>query len=217
MKNDALYITVDVKRTGPVIGTHSMLSIGACVVTRKDLSLSELHDRDQIFYVEMKPVSHDYDIPRFRADGARLASLHETKATEPLFCPVHSAFNPRMTLQFLQDTGSCVSPGTAIRSFDNWFRSISRMKHAIAVIRGNADVFGWVNHYCGKYGGINPIFECGGVDLSSLWMGTIRTPADPNIETIGVEYDRALRHRADHDAVWLAKTARVVLYENLGW
>src|SRR5438445_11543703 len=54
------YFSVDVESSGPIPGKYSMLSLGACVVDR----------RDEAFYVELKPIS-----PEFVPDALKVAGL----------------------------------------------------------------------------------------------------------------------------------------------
>ncbi len=66
------YISVDVEAAGPIPGTYSMLSLGACVVGSPEVS----------FYVELRPIS-DSAIPEAIAiSGLSLVNLHSS-GTDP--------------------------------------------------------------------------------------------------------------------------------------
>lgn len=59
------YISVDVEASGPNPGCYSLLSIGACTVTKPRRS----------FYVELKPVSEEFTAEAMQINGLSLAEL----------------------------------------------------------------------------------------------------------------------------------------------
>ncbi len=66
-------ISVDIETSGPVPGDYSLLSIGACVVSR----------RDQTFYVELKPLNDNAVPSALAVTGFDLAKLR-LAGIEPL-------------------------------------------------------------------------------------------------------------------------------------
>lgn len=58
--NNDCFISVDVETAGPIPSEFSMLSLGACVVGR----------RDEGFYMELKPIS-DKAVPDARCQGVQ--------------------------------------------------------------------------------------------------------------------------------------------------
>jgi len=68
-----ILISVDVEAAGPIPGEFSMLSLGACVVGA----------REQNFYVELKPITRNFEPEAMSIAGFDLADL-ETHGVEPL-------------------------------------------------------------------------------------------------------------------------------------
>lgn len=66
------YISVDIEASGPVPGEYSMLSLGACVVGR----------REQSFYAELKPITRNLDPEALAVAGLDPEQL-EREGTEP--------------------------------------------------------------------------------------------------------------------------------------
>lgn len=59
------YFSVDIESAGPMPGRYSMLSLGACVVGKPDIS----------FYVELQPISNEYVPDALRVSGFNLDRL----------------------------------------------------------------------------------------------------------------------------------------------
>ena len=66
--NNECFISVDVETAGPIPGEYSMLSLGACVVGR----------RDEGFYVELKPLNDKAVADALKVTGFDLADLGKT-------------------------------------------------------------------------------------------------------------------------------------------
>jgi DNA polymerase III epsilon subunit-like protein len=62
------FISVDVETAGPIPGEYSMLSLGACVVGR----------RDETFYAELKPISGNAVADALKVTGFNLTELGRT-------------------------------------------------------------------------------------------------------------------------------------------
>jgi DNA polymerase III epsilon subunit-like protein len=62
------FISVDVETAGPIPGEYSMLSLGACVVGR----------REEAFYVELKPLNGNAVPDALKVTGFDLAELRKT-------------------------------------------------------------------------------------------------------------------------------------------
>jgi DNA polymerase III epsilon subunit-like protein len=65
---DDCFVSVDVETAGPVPGEYSMLSLGACLVNR----------RDESFYTELKPISNNAIVDALKISGFDLAVLGKT-------------------------------------------------------------------------------------------------------------------------------------------
>lgn len=71
-QNDEVYISVDIEAAGPIPGTYSMLSLGACVVG----------DYETSFYAELKPLN-DNSIPEAIAVSKLTLEYLEANGREP--------------------------------------------------------------------------------------------------------------------------------------
>ncbi|MGQ8708685.1 3'-5' exonuclease [Serratia sp. TSA_198.1] len=65
MKDNELFISVDVESSGPIPGEYSLLSIGACLLSDPEIS----------FYTEFKPDSQKHDPEAVAVTGLDLTSL----------------------------------------------------------------------------------------------------------------------------------------------
>lgn len=65
MKENELFISVDIESSGPIPGEYSLLSIGACLLSDPDIS----------FYTELRPDSQKHDPEAVNVSGLDLASL----------------------------------------------------------------------------------------------------------------------------------------------
>ena len=65
-KKAECFISVDVETSGPIPGEYSMLSLGACVVGR----------RDEGFYAELKPLNDNAVPDALKITGFDMAKLH---------------------------------------------------------------------------------------------------------------------------------------------
>jgi len=68
MTNNECFISVDVGTAGPIPGEYSMLSLGACVIGR----------RDEGFYAELKPLNDKAVADALKVTGFDLAALAKT-------------------------------------------------------------------------------------------------------------------------------------------
>lgn len=62
------FVSVDVETAGPVPGEYSLLSLGACVIGR----------RDESFYTELKPINDNAIANALKVSGFDLAELRTT-------------------------------------------------------------------------------------------------------------------------------------------
>jgi ribonuclease T len=63
-----LYFSVDIESAGPIPGTYSMLSVGACLVG----------DLSKTFYAELKPISKAFVPDALKVSGLDLGELERT-------------------------------------------------------------------------------------------------------------------------------------------
>ena len=67
MKNNEIYISVDVETSGPVPGEYSLLSVGACLV----------QDTAESIYIELQPDSIHHDAEALAVTGLSLEYLQQ--------------------------------------------------------------------------------------------------------------------------------------------
>ncbi|BCQ39453.1 hypothetical protein ERHA54_20560 [Erwinia rhapontici] len=67
MKNNEIYISVDVETSGPIPGEFSLLSIGACLVQDPLMSI----------YIELQPDSPRHDEEALKVSGLSLEYLQQ--------------------------------------------------------------------------------------------------------------------------------------------
>jgi DNA polymerase III epsilon subunit-like protein len=126
------YFSVDIESSGPIPGKYSMLSLGACVVG----------NRDETFYVELKPISKDFVPDAIKVSGFDLSRLE--REGQP--------------------------PEKAMKAFRAWVIKAAGNDKAIFV--GFNACYDWqfVNWYLESFTGGNP-FGFGGIDIKSYFMG----------------------------------------------
>jgi ribonuclease T len=71
-----LYVSVDVEASGPVVGRHSMLAIGACITT----------DVQHRFHRILKPISDEAEPGAMKIVGKPLAAFNEHGIAPALVC-----------------------------------------------------------------------------------------------------------------------------------
>lgn len=126
------FISVDVEASGPIPGEYSMLAPGACLVGR----------RDEIFYVELKPLNSNAVPDALKINGIDMVHLER----------------------------SGDRPEEAMRTCRDWLKKACRGAKSVFV--GYNARFDWsfVNWYMHRYLGENP-FGFAPVDIKSFYMG----------------------------------------------
>lgn len=66
----AVYVSVDVEASGPIPGEYSLMSIGACVISRED-------DKKSRFYIELRPVNDNFVQEALDVTGFSLERLKQ--------------------------------------------------------------------------------------------------------------------------------------------
>jgi DNA polymerase III epsilon subunit-like protein len=172
------FISVDIETAGPTPREYSLLSIGACLV----------HDPDETFYVELKPVTSAVNERAMAVGG--------------------------FTLEALAESG--VEPRAAMERFDAWIAAAVPEGHVPVFVAFNA-VFDWmfVQDYFQRYLGRNP-FGHSGLDVKAYYMGmTGETWARTSMRYLSPRYlgGTHLSHNALHDARDQALIFRTLLEE----
>jgi ribonuclease T len=160
------FISVDVETAGPAPSQYSLLAIGACPVS----------DTHQTFYVELKPVTPDFQ-------PEALASCN-------------------LSMETLAREG--IEPAEAMRRFEAWVRQVTPPAEKPVFVGFNA-AFDWmfVNDYFHRFLQRNP-FGHTALDIKSYHMGqTGGTWEETKMRHVGVRYldQQALNHHALQDAI----------------
>lgn len=178
------FISVDVETAGPNPSQHALLSIGACLA----------YDREQVFYVELKP--------------DRMAAVPEALAISNL------------SLAELDQRG--LPPGEALAQFEAWTLAHTPVGARPVFVAFNAP-FDWmfVADYFQRYLGRNP-FGHTALDIKALYMGlTGARWSETSLRHIAAHYDRPqqLAHHALSDALDQASLFCALLGEarQCGW
>ena len=208
-----IYIANDVESAGGKLGVHSSLSIGAAVVTPESIPFEEYWSRGLVFYAELKPDSLIYDEEAMRVGCLHLICLDNIKKEDPRFDATSPKFSSYDVLTWMQE--NCEMPAIAISRFVHWIESFRNVNDRI---RGITDtVFfdgGRIDSLFGRWHHGNSPYGWSGLDLDSVYRGYMRDRR-ARLEELGVPDERTKPHRADHDAVYLAQQARVLLYEKM--
>lgn len=207
------YITNDIEASGPRLGYNTPLSFGACVVVREKLKISEYMDNNLVFYAEVKPSSYFFDKKAMKVGVLHLECLDKIRITDSRYDPKHRDFEPILVLELMNDV--CEDSKDAFVRFKDWVDCVSQGSK----IEGVTDtVFFDSGHLDLGFGlNIDEMSPYGwhGLDLSSLYRG-YTGKEKVHINRL-VKDTRVKPHKADHDAVFLAQIARVLLFEKLGW
>ncbi len=211
VRKEVLYVAFDVEAAGPRLGVHSLLSVGACALTRECLDFDEYQARGLLFYTELKPTVLEFDTGAMRVGCLHLCCLEEQRLIDARFDPTHVQFDPALVLRHM--THVCEEPRTAAARFCLW---LERMREDRSVIPLTDTVYfdsGHINLWLHAYG-TSPLGH-GGRDLHSIYQGFVGR-SNAWLGELPVPHNEQ-PHRADHDAVELAQKGRVLLFEKLGW
>lgn len=209
-----LYITLSVKKAGRNIEKHSTLSIGACIVMPRALTLQQTREMQLAFYAELTPSSLGYSETAMRVACSHLECLETMRKENARYDAESHEFEAWRVLQHMQAV--CESPKRARERFDKWLDE--RRWSATAVMRPSicpvidSPFFDTphINAWLGKHlADSSP--ECRVHNLRDLWRG-YRRSVEASLEELGVPAPEK-PHHALHDAHKLAQQARIVLFE----
>jgi hypothetical protein len=204
-----VYVALDVEAAGKRLGVHSVLSIGACEVTRERRSFEEHQAHGTAFYAELKPVSREYDLAAMRVGCSHLECLEGLRKTDARFDPESSAFDPQLVLAHMQEV--CEPVEAAIDRFVRWVHQVRGTRKIIPVVDTTFFDSGRVSWYLDCYYPGPLPFDHRGLDLNSMHKGYAQSRS-AKLTELGVADTREKPHRADHDAVHLADQTRALLY-----
>ena len=144
---------------------------------------------------------------------SQLVCLEEIKLKDPRFNSTSPQFNPKEVLKLMEN--NCEALLYAMWRFSNWIGNINKERNKIIGVTDT--VFfdgGRIDLLFGRYLEGNSPYGWSGLDLDSVYRGYMRNKS-ASLKTLGVPDERTKPHRADHDAVFLAQQARVLLYEKM--
>jgi len=146
MARPEIYISIDIETDGPAPGVNSMLALGAAAFTADGAEVSD-------WYSTLHPLE----------DAVQNEDTMKWWATQPD--------------AWAEVTANCKKPADAIPDFLWWCDSLELRYEAklIAVAWPAAFDFAFVNYYCHRFGGRNPLgFAC--LDIRSYANGLARHP-----------------------------------------
>ncbi len=161
------FVSVDVEASGPVPGEYSMLSLGACVVGAAE----------QNFYVELKPITKNFDVQALSVAGFDLEQLARD-GTEP---------------------------ARAMQDFATWLKQVTP-RDETPIFCAYPLAFDWmfVAYYFHRFLGRNP-FGYSGFDFKSYYMGLTGERWDEILLKQKFPLEQDLTHNAREDAIAQAK------------
>lgn len=151
-----MYISSDVEASGRTPGKYSMLSLGSCIVSKRDIQ----------FYIELKPISSLYDVEAMRV-GCRGLEVLRKRARVPELDPWHPKFKPDKVLEILDEEGE--TPTKAMEEYAQWIRKHTigyKPVEAAAPIKYDGGYTEW--YFDNFYDGENP-FGHSGEDINSMY------------------------------------------------
>ena len=165
-----ILISVDVETSGPIPGEYTMLSLGACVVGATE----------QNFYVELKPITRNFEPEAMAVAGFDLDDLDQRG----------------------------VEPKQAMLDFERWISRMTPPNHS-PVFVAYPIAFDWmfVAYYFHRFLDRNP-FGIAGLDVKSFYAGmTGRAYTESSKRDMEPQFtsDLELTHNAVEDAIAQAK------------
>jgi DNA polymerase III epsilon subunit-like protein len=178
---EIIYFSVDVEASGPVPGLFNLVSIGAVPVSRREATW---RPEEEVFYVELKPISPGFDPAAMAVHGIPRARL-ESEGTPA---------------------------DQAMRRLAGFVEGRVRRGEGRPVFVGHNAAFDWafISYYFERYGLANP-FGYKALDIKSLAMGCLGIgwfdTNKENLETLLSlpPQDPVQVHRADYDALYQAR------------
>ncbi|MBI1999263.1 MAG: hypothetical protein HYS74_01240 [Parcubacteria group bacterium] len=198
-----VYIAINLRTSGPDLHKHSILALGAAVVTSSPLSPAELFGRALCFYAELSPrtLNFDRDALRIACRGLGCFNLYEHR-NDPRVDPEDWRWDPDYALQALTKNGT--PSGLAIKRVVSW-ANIVRGDHDIEPVFDTTifDPPFW-KFYLDLYAAGHP-FGWRGLQLKSFWEG--RTSLGNSLKNLDIDVHDLRPNHARSDAIFLARCA----------
>lgn len=213
MSSTAVYIANDVECAGPMVGRHSVISWGACLVTPKRLSGEERIAQGLTFYAELKPHSHEYSHEAMKVACLGLSCLKD-KGDDPRYNPKAREFSPIDVLCLLDEKGDTVAD--AIARFRKWVSFFAARDTDTSIVPVVDTTFfdpPFIQHLF-SVTGEKPIYRWNGIDLRSLYAGYARD-MNAGISELGMKDTRVTPHCALDDAIFIAQIAGELIFNRI--
>lgn len=205
-------LAIDIEASGPTPGRYGLLSIGACIVTDETYSYDEARNRGLLFYEELRPHTHEFNVSALKVGCSELEVL---KGKGDPYNPKKGSFNPSYTMNLL--TQVATESSTVAKKFRAFIQSHSRGGDEITGIADTAFFdSAWMQWWFGKeHRELTPLhFHHLGLDLRSVLVGHEKN-LDAKLKDLGAPRNEC-PHHAGHDALYLANQSSI-LFRKIGF
>ncbi|HEY4486415.1 MAG TPA: hypothetical protein VJB70_01640 [Candidatus Paceibacterota bacterium] len=202
-----LYIANDIEAAGSLVGIHSVLSWGACVVTEKPLSKKELIAQGLVYYDELQPISLEFEEAAIRVGASGLRIL-EDGGRLPCYNPKSPHFEPKALLQLLDRLGT--HPIIATRNFQEWIATVGEGYEVDPVVDTVFFDSTHLQYYFSRFTRSRP-YGYAGTDMDSLFRG-YRKDLNASLSDASKHIDRGIHHNSLDDSIFLAHTTREIVF-----
>jgi ribonuclease T len=188
-----VYISCDVEASGPAPPRYSMLSLGMCIVGRKDIC----------FYRELKPLNMNYQLEALKVGALHLECLPKT----PTHDPRSAAFDPESTMIWLKEHAE--TPAIVMYGAATWVRAVAGVHQPIFT----TDVQPFDGNFVFSYFTSildNCPFSYKGRNIDEIYRG-IRNNANARLHDLGIKDTRKREHHALEDAIFQSMLAEPIL------
>lgn len=200
------YLAIDVEASGPYPERYALLSIGACIVTSEVHTYEEAKNRGLLFYEELRPHTHEFDLSALRVGCSELEAL---KGKGDVYNPKKGSFNPNYTVSLL--TQVATESNVVAKKFRAFTQSHTKGGDEVC---GVADTTffdsAWMQWWFGKqHKELAPMcFHHLGIDLRSLLVGH-ENNLGAKLSSLGAPRNEC-PHHAGHDALYLANQTSIL-------
>lgn len=213
-KPEPVYIALDVEASGRITGHSSLLSIGACVVTKVMLPKANMVKKGLTFYRELEPIMpFSYKDEAMKVGCLGLECLKGIKERDKRYDPQSPDFQPQLVCNLLLNAGKPIF--VAMQEFLNWINSVSKGRMVIGVTDTVFFDSGLINYYFGRIGK-EPPFNWGGLDMDSLYRGYKKSRHATLHELVLPTRKGSIEHNALDDAIQLADITRKLWFHGIG-
>lgn len=190
------YFSVDVELSGNIVGKHSMIALGACVIG----------DTPQTFYREIQPISPKYEWRAIKEATHGLQCIPKNLRNREGYDPLLRRFRPEFIMRLLYKYGA--PPQQVIEDFTHWVqeKSIGKVPSIVAKpLSVEGPVITW---YCQKYACPWPFQE--GVDLINAYREVV-SRKNAHLKELHISDVRTIKHNGLEDCLHQADQFEAIL------